>query len=1102
MYDESQYKPFRFFLVVILFLQILLVIFPRNFGMIHAQAKPNLQDVNVKLVGTNQTALYYKSQRGLMDEAYGIGQNRSQSTFTSGSSLGVATVYESGSWPETVAQGDWLTSSGGEAMLATSFDFDPANDNRLHLYTQTGTGTLTRTQQVATSSVPMAMAKGDLNHDGLDDVAVVNQADDTLGVFLQLPGGGLSSMVTYATGTSPDGLALGDFNSDTRLDVAVSHAVDQTIAIYYQQADGTLSAPTMIGISSGGFNELEAGDVNGDGYDDLVMLRGAGHTSLHLAVFYQQDYALLPPIFRTAQDGGFLAHGLAVGDVTDDGRADIVVTAGGNTPNAFVNIFVQQPDGSLATSSIVYPAFHLPEAVEVGDVNHDGRNDVILSHAAWMSLSVYAQTVTNTLSAYEAYPLPYTDYYRPDGLALGDVNSDGGLDVLLASHSDIAAENGLVVLTNTGIAPISTITTPSTSIFITNTNTFLFEGTASASAVTLEISTDGGQTWQSQSASVNWSYNWNVPGVDGRYPILVRTIDAAGRVQSPPAQTFVIIDRTAPTGLLLINNDAVLTNILTTTLTISTPDADADNMRFANDGVSYSNWTDLSPNYTWLLTGGDGLKTVTGQVQDWAGNISEPFTDTIILDTTAPSGGCDIDDDNGYVNIPDVTLSLWFSDTNGVDAMQIRNVGDDWGSWISYTNSISWTLPTGDGQQTVECRFRDAAQNVSIAYSGSIILDMTPPICQMEINNDLPYTSDVLVTLNLSNSSDNYGLVDMRFSNDGGSWSSWTPYATSHGWTLPSGNGSKTVWAEMRDVAENSSQCTDTVVLDTIAPTGEIVLAGGVDYTPEITVTVTLTATDSSSGVSEMCLDADGPPCVTWQPYITTTTWLLDDMDGVAQEVCAWFHDGIGNESEATCDSIILDTTPPAGSVVINDGDVFANDSAVTLTVTAVDSLSSLSQMRFSQDSNQWDSWQPYDITATYTLVGNDGLQTVYIQFQDMAGNVSDTSSDDIILDRAIPSGSILINDGAEETYDHQVTLNLSAQDSTSGVCDMRIRNQGESWEAWQPFTTTIAWQLTSGTDLHIVEIQYHDCALNESAIVSDAIFVKAIVFLPLVVKP
>lgn len=95
-----------------------------------------------------------------------------------------------------------------------------------------------------------------------------------------------------------------------------------------------------------------------------------------------------------------------MGDVTDDGRADIIVTAGGNIPNAFVNVFVQQPDGSLATSPTVYPAFHLPEAVEVGDVNHDSHNNVILSHAAWMSLPSTPENSHQHLKRLRILPTP------------------------------------------------------------------------------------------------------------------------------------------------------------------------------------------------------------------------------------------------------------------------------------------------------------------------------------------------------------------------------------------------------------------------------------------------------------------------------------------------------------------------------------------------------------------------------------------------------------------------------------------------------------------------------------------------------------------------
>lgn len=254
----------------------------------------------------------------------------------------------------------------------------------------------------------MALARGDFNSDGRHDAVAVNQGDNTLGIFTQYPTGTLSSMVTYTTGDSPDGLAVGDFNGDLRDDIAVSHAISESLAVYYQQANGTFAAPVYFGLSSGGFNDIATGDLNGDGYDDLVVLRGAGHPDSQIAVFYQTNHTFAAPIFLTAEEGGFLTHGLAVGDVTNDGRDDIVVTAGGNVPQAFLNVFVQQSDGTMAIiTPVVYPAFHLPEAVKIGDVNHDGRNDVVAVHASWLTLSVYTQAVTGTLVPQRSYTVPY-----------------------------------------------------------------------------------------------------------------------------------------------------------------------------------------------------------------------------------------------------------------------------------------------------------------------------------------------------------------------------------------------------------------------------------------------------------------------------------------------------------------------------------------------------------------------------------------------------------------------------------------------------------------------------------------------------------------------
>lgn len=59
-------------------------------------------------------------------------------------------------------------------------------------------------------------------------------------------------------------------------------------------------------------------------------------------------------------------------------------------------------------------------------------------------------------------------------------------------------------------------------------------------------------------------------------------------------------------------------------------------------------------------------------------------------------------------------MTLWSYDDNSVPDMQIRNQGDSWGDWIPSAASINWTIPNGDGGKAVECRFRDAAGNVSI----------------------------------------------------------------------------------------------------------------------------------------------------------------------------------------------------------------------------------------------------------------------------------------------------------------------------------------------------------------------------------------------------
>lgn len=92
------------------------------------------------------------------------------------------------------------------------------------------------------------------------------------------------------------------------------------------------------------------------------------------------------------------------------------------------------------------------------------------------------------------------------------------------------------------------------------------------------------------------------------------------------------------------------------------------------------------------------------------------------------------------------------------------------------------------------------------------------------------------------------------------------------------------------------------------------------------------------------------------------------------------------------------DTTKPTGTISINDGAASTTTTAVMLTLSATDTGSGVSTMRFSNDNISWGSWMTYATTAPYTLTSGDGIKTVYAQFRDAALNVSDTVSDTITL--------------------------------------------------------------------------------------------------------
>ncbi|HXH80078.1 proprotein convertase P-domain-containing protein [Nocardioides sp.] len=98
--------------------------------------------------------------------------------------------------------------------------------------------------------------------------------------------------------------------------------------------------------------------------------------------------------------------------------------------------------------------------------------------------------------------------------------------------------------------------------------------------------------------------------------------------------------------------------------------------------------------------------------------------------------------------------------------------------------------------------------------------DAAGPVGSVSINAGAATTKSTAVTLSLSatDPAPSTGVTQMRFSNDGTTYSAFQPYATTAAWSLSAGDGVKTVFAQFKDGVGNVTTVSDTITLDTTVP--------------------------------------------------------------------------------------------------------------------------------------------------------------------------------------------------------------------------------------------------------------------------------------------
>ncbi|MHA2185536.1 MAG: hypothetical protein ACXAAI_11100, partial [Promethearchaeota archaeon] len=575
----------------------------------------------------------------------------------------------------------------------------------------------------------------------------------------------------------------------------------------------------------------------------------------------------------------------------------------------------------------------------------------------------------------------------------------------------------------------------------------------------VRYSNDGSSwtSWEDPVAIKAWTM---AIGDESTKPIYFEVRDNAGRISQ--FVDFIGLDTLVPTGSVIINDDDAWTTSTNVNLTLIYNDVTSgiDKVRFSNDGISWTSWEDPSDTRDWILSSGDGSKTVYYELRDVAGLIFQN-SDSIGLDTINPSISIIINDDDAWTISTNTNLTLIYNDlTSGVDKVRFSNDGISWTSWEDPSPTRTWTLTPSEGSKIVYCEIRDIA-GLTSQDNDTIELDNTEPSGSIIINNNDVWTTSTSVILTLIYNDATSGVSEVRYSNDGSSWTGWEDPSPTRVWTLTSGDGSKTVYYEIKDNAGLIFQVTDTIGLDTIGPTGSIIINDNNTWTTTPSVTLTLTNDDIGSGVSDVRYSNDGISWTDWESPSGTRLWTLTSGDGV-KTVYYEIRDNIGFSTQFV-ETIGLDTLNPMGSITINNGDVWTTSTSITLSLTFSDATSGVDQVRFSNDTLSWTDWEDPSGTRPWILpMGDSPSKFVYYEVKDNTGR-SSVFSDTIGLDTIDPSGSIEIN--GDETWSNStnVLLSLTFIDVTSGVVEVCYSNDAIFWTSWETPSATKAWTLSVG---------------------------------------
>lgn len=348
----------------------------------------------------------------------------------SGANLNNAVSLRCGVAPRMAAAGD-LNGDGQPDLVVSN-----TGTNDLSVLLGQGGGAFAAEQRVGLGKPPTRLSLGDFNRDGLLDAAVLlfDSADTgSLGVVAVLPGdgaGGFGAPLYYGSGWQSFGLTTADMDLDGTLDLVTADTSMKAVSVLRGRGDGTFESDRRFATGVTPSAGL-AGDFNADGHTDVLVANAGGGSLVLMAGDGAGNFAALAAPVPV----GGTPIALAAADLNEDNAPDILVSLK-EQKNALVLLgsesgqFVAGPAVKLLPDGSVY--LPVARALTLGDVNNDGRLDLVSANSGADSVSVALGRGNAQFTA----PVEMRNISYPIRVGLADLDRDGNPDIIATSSRD------------------------------------------------------------------------------------------------------------------------------------------------------------------------------------------------------------------------------------------------------------------------------------------------------------------------------------------------------------------------------------------------------------------------------------------------------------------------------------------------------------------------------------------------------------------------------------------------------------------------------------------------------------------------------------------